>query len=240
MNCQNQVLTLHEILYGTKIISFSLQKLERKTLRIEVLPTKETIVKAPNNISTELILERVKKRAGWILKQIEYFNNFIFTTSSKKYISGETFLYLGRQYILKTEIVQKNETVKLKGKFLTVYVKKVENTEKILNQWYLKNAQEKFTIYSKKVLEQFEQYNVKPTKISIRTMKTRWGSCSKKGNITLNSELIKAPRGCIEYVLIHEMSHLIEFGHTKAFYDLQTKEMPDRKKWKNKLEKLLA
>lgn len=240
MNSQNQVLTLHEIQYWKNSINFSLQKSDRKTLRIEVLPTKETIVKAPNSISTELILERVQKRAFWISKQIEYFDNFVFTTSSKKYISWETFLYLWRQYILKTEIAQKTETVKLKWKFLIVYVKKLENTEKILNNWYLKNAQEKFTIYAKKILEQFEQYNVRPTKISIRTMKTRWWSCSKKWNITLNSELIKSPRWCIEYVLIHEMSHLIEFWHTKAFYDLQTKEMPDWKKWKNKLEKLMA
>jgi predicted metal-dependent hydrolase len=71
-------------------------------------------------------------------------------------------------------------------------------------------------------------------------MQTRWWSCSKKWNITLNSELVKAPRWCIEYVIIHELCHLIEFNHTKAFYELQAKEMPDRQKWKNKLEKMLA
>jgi predicted metal-dependent hydrolase len=71
-------------------------------------------------------------------------------------------------------------------------------------------------------------------------MTTRRWSCSKKWNITLNSELVKAPRWCIEYVLTHECCHLVEFKHTKKFYELLTTIMPDRQKQKNKLEKLLA
>ena len=71
-------------------------------------------------------------------------------------------------------------------------------------------------------------------------MKCRLGSCTAKGKIILNPELIKAPKRCIEYVIIHELCHLIYHDHTQKFIDLQTKEMPDWKKWKNKLELLLA
>jgi predicted SprT family Zn-dependent metalloprotease len=71
-------------------------------------------------------------------------------------------------------------------------------------------------------------------------MPTRWGSCTPKGKIILNPELIKAPKGCIEYVIIHELCHLIHHDHTQKFLDLQTKEMKDWEKWKMKLEKLLA
>jgi predicted metal-dependent hydrolase len=71
-------------------------------------------------------------------------------------------------------------------------------------------------------------------------MPTRWGSCTPKGKIILNPELIKAPKGCIEYVIIHELCHLVHHDHTQKFIDLQTKEMQDWEKWKNKLEKLLA
>lgn len=240
MNSQAQILTLQEIAYWSKLINFSLIQSERKTMRIEVLPTMEVIVRAPLLIWMELVLERIKKRAGWILKQIHYFNSFHPRITKRKYISWETFLYLWKQYILKTEIISKTEEVKLKWKFIMVFVKKLENTEKILNAWYLKNAREKFEIYKEWVLESFEKYNIQPNNIIIRTMKTRWWSCSKKWNITLNSELIKAPRWCIEYVLTHELCHLVEFGHTKAFYELQTKQMPDWQKWKNKLERLLA
>ncbi|WP_353849848.1 M48 family metallopeptidase [Hydrotalea sp.] len=76
--------------------------------------------------------------------------------------------------------------------------------------------------------------------IVLRDMPTRWGSCTPKGKIILNPELIKAPKGCIEYVIIHELCHLIHHDHTQKFIDLQTKEMKDWEKWKMKLEKLLA
>jgi hypothetical protein len=71
-------------------------------------------------------------------------------------------------------------------------------------------------------------------------MPTRWGSCTAKGRIILNPELIKAPKACIEYVIVHELCHLVHHDHTQRFLDLQTKEMPEWEKWKNKLERLLA
>jgi hypothetical protein len=81
---------------------------------------------------------------------------------------------------------------------------------------------------------------VKPIKLEINKMKFRWGSCSTSGRILLNPELIKAPKACIEYVIIHELCHLVHRDHTKAFFNLQTREMPDWEKWKEKLELLLA
>jgi len=71
-------------------------------------------------------------------------------------------------------------------------------------------------------------------------MKLRWGSCSANGNIILNPELIKAPKACIEYVIIHELCHLLHRNHTKAFFALQSRVMPDWEKWKNKLENFMA
>lgn len=71
-------------------------------------------------------------------------------------------------------------------------------------------------------------------------MPARWGSCTAKGKIILNPELIKAPKVCIEYVIIHELCHLIYHDHTQKFLDLQSTEMPDWEEWKLKLEKLLA
>jgi predicted metal-dependent hydrolase len=79
-----------------------------------------------------------------------------------------------------------------------------------------------------------------PFHFLLREMPTRWGSCTPNGKIILNPELIKAPKGCIEYVIIHELCHLIHHDHTRKFIDLQTREMQDWEKWKMKLEKLLA
>ena len=73
----------------------------------------------------------------------------------------------------------------------------------------------------------------------IQETENRWGSCTAKGKIILNTELIKAPKPCIEYVITHEMCHLLHKNHTKAFYALLQKEMPDWERWKNRLEKMM-
>lgn len=198
------------------------------------------IVRAPKDSLPEVIFERVKKKAPWIVKQIYFFEDFYPKITHKKYTTGETFLYLWRQYILKVEITDSLEYVKIKGKFITIYVKNRERVEEILNQWYFEHARKKFHEYVEPIKERFEKFKVEPWKISIRKMKLRWWSCSRKWNITLNYELIKAPRGCIEYVINHEFCHLLEYGHTKRFYDIQTSQMPDWEKWKSKLERLLS
>ena len=80
---------------------------------------------------------------------------------------------------------------------------------------------------------------VKPSGFKLKEMETRWGSCTATGQILLNPRLVCAPRICIEYVIIHELCHLVHRNHTKDFYELLTQEMPDWKKWKMKLEKLM-
>jgi predicted metal-dependent hydrolase len=114
------------------------------------------------------------------------------------------------------------------------------DASKVLHQRYLEQAKEKFLEYNKAIQKKFTHYWVSPKKLIVRRMKSRRWSCSKTWNITLNTDLVQAPRWCIEYVINHEYCHLIEFGHTKKFYELQKETMPDRSKWKNKLEKLLA
>jgi len=84
------------------------------------------------------------------------------------------------------------------------------------------------------------KFSILHSQFLIREMPTRWGSCTPKGKIILNPELVKAPKGCIEYVIIHELCHLIHHDHTQKFINLQTKEMKDWEKWKMKLERLLA
>ena len=118
-----------------------------------------------------------------------------------------------------------------------------KNVKDLVNSWYRKKANEKLNEISIPLLINFiEKYQLSNInyQLSIREMPTRWGSCTSIGKIMLNPELIKAPKGCIEYVIIHELCHLIFHDHTQKFIDLQTKEMPDWEKWKMKLERLLA
>ena len=227
------------IYFGSKQIDFHLEFTDRKSLGISVKPDLKVYVRAPFDTSLEKIKEKLKNKAPWIIKQQSFFLSFHPKLPTRKFISGETHLYMGRQYRLK--IIQgKDELVKLKGKFLVVTTNNKTNTKLLVNDWYLKHAKNKFQSIAQPLIEKFRKYKVRPTSIVLREMPTRWGSCTPKGKVILNPELIKAPTGCIEYVIIHELCHLIHHDHTRKFIDLQTKEMPDWEKWKLKLEKILA
>lgn len=227
------------IQFGSKSIAFHLKYSVRKTLGITVTPDMEVLVKAPENTSIEKVKEKLRKKAPWIIKQLSFFLSFQPKTPQRKYISGETHLYLGRQYRLQVKIGNE-ESVKLKGRFIEVTTSEKSRTKDLLNEWYLQHARIKFHAVAQPLIEKFKKHKVEPSSIVLRDMPTRWGSCTPRGKIILNPELIKAPRGCIEYVIIHELCHLIHHDHTQKFIDLQSKEMKDWEKWKMKLEKLLA
>ncbi len=230
---------IEAILFGSRTIDFRLEFSDRKTLGITVTPEMEVLVKAPSTATIEKVKEKVRKKAPWIIKQQSYFLSFQPRTTIRKYISGETHLYLGRQYRLSVRI-DHEESVKLNGKYLIVSVHEKSRVEEVLSDWYLQQARTKFYSIAQPLIERFRKYDVAPSSIVLLNMPKRWGSCTPKGKIILNPELIKAPRSCIEYVIIHELCHLVHHEHTQKFISLQTNEMKDWEKWKMKLEKLLA
>lgn len=227
------------IQFGSRIIDFRLEYSDRKSLGITVTPEMEVLVKAPTDTTIALVKEKIRKKAPWIIKQQSFFLSFQPKTPNRKYISGETHLYLGRQYRMQIKI-GKDESVKLKGKFIEVTASEKSRTKDLLNDWYLNHARTKFHAVAAPLIDKFKKYKVEPSSIVLREMPTRWGSCTPKGKIILNPELIKAPKGCIEYVIIHELCHLVHRDHSQRFIDLQTKEMKDWEKWKVRLEIILA
>lgn len=227
------------IQFGSKKIDFLVEYSARKTLGITVTPDLDVLVKAPMDSSLDKIKEKLLKKAAWIIKQQSFFLSFQPKTPVRRYVSGETHLYLGRQYLLKIES-SKKDSVKLKGKFIEVHTSDKSKVKGLVKEWYLLHAKSKFKEIATPLIDKFKKHKVEPDSIVFREMPTRWGSCTPKGKIILNPELIKAPKGCIEYVIIHELCHLIHHDHTQKFMDLQTKEMQDWEKWKSKLENLLA
>lgn len=227
------------VTFGSRTIEFTLEYAKRKTLGISVTPDMGIRVRAPLGTSLEQIRERVIKRASWILRQQDFFLTFHPRTTARKFISGETHLYLGRQYLLRVEIGAVT-SVSIKGKFLMVKAADQSEISSVLQSWYVQQAHRKFPVIAAPFIEKFKKYHVAPESMVIRAMPMRWGSCTAKGKIILNPELIKAPKACIEYVIVHELCHLVHHDHTQKFMELQTREMKDWGKWKMKLEKLLA
>jgi predicted metal-dependent hydrolase len=225
--------------FGSKRIDFKLEYADRKSLGITITSDMDVLVRAPVDTPIELIREKIRKKAPWIIKQQSFFLSFHPKTPTRKYVGGETHLYLGRQYRLKINIGE-TESVKRKAGFIEVYTKDKARVKELVIDWYLNNARIKFKSIAQPLIERFKRFDVEPSSIVLRDMPTRWGSCTPKGKIILNPELVKAPKACIEYVIIHELCHLVHHDHTQKFIDLQTKEMPDWEKWKLKLERLLA
>lgn len=227
--------------FGSKRIDFVLLFFERKSLTIKVYPDMKVEVLAPINTGVDIAKRKVRLKAPWILKQIEYFNSFKFGTKPRKYVNGETHLYLGRQYRLKVIPDTINEIKAYRGLLLINAVNTNKAAlEKQLKQWYKQKAGIVFSEIMKGVFPKFRKYKIQEPPILVRSMAKRWGSCTASGKIILNTELIKAPKGCIEYVVAHELAHMVQHNHTKKFFDVLQRIMPDWEKWKAKLEHSLS
>lgn len=239
MDNDNKTSDIRELQYGSKTIRYSLQYRDRKTLGITVNPDLQVVVKAPQDASLEKIEEKLQKLASWIIRQQSYFLTFQPKPAEFQYVSGETHLYLGRQYRLQI-IDGKPQEVRYKGRFIEIVTKDKSKVKALLRNWYRGKAKNKFAEIAEPLILRFKKYNVEPKDIYLLDMPTRWGSCTPKGKIILNPDLIRAPKACIEYVITHELCHLVHHNHTQKFLDLQMKEMPDWEKWKRKLEEMLA
>lgn len=182
------------------------------------------------NGDINFILEKYSK---WIDDKKAYFKEF--ETTKKELVSGESMKFLGKDYRLRV-IKDSKEMVEFDKFFINLYAKNVENFSKkseILEKWYRENA----LIYFLNIANEYNKIiKIDDIKIKIRKMKTRWGSCNaSKKSINLNLELIKKPKICIEYVIFHELAHLIHPNHSKEFYNFLSLHMSD---WKNR-EKIL-
>lgn len=196
------------------------------------------VISASDKVPLEYILDFVKSKAPWIIKNIGYFKDVQPDHAADKvYLSGETFKYLGKQYRLKVEETEGLEGVKYFRGYIYLAVKDKNNLskkEQLVDAWYKEKAQEKFLESLERMYPVIEKYGIGKPEIHIRAMKARWGSCSTESqSILLNSELIKAPKLCIDYVVIHELIHFKYRNHDSDFYNFMTSLMPD---WKQRKE----
>lgn len=235
------VKNLSAVAYGGKEIVFQIFNTDRKTMEIAVSPDCSIVVKVPRGTSEDEIREIVYRRARWITKQINFFQQFRPRTPNRQYVGGETHLYLGRRYRLK--ISQGNDaSVRLVGGFIFITCRGKPRPAKVqlqLDSWYLERARIKFADSVERCFSGFERMGFSQPNLHIRKMKTRWGSLSPRGTLTLNRDLIRAPRDCIDYVVIHELCHLKYRDHSKGFYRLMGQVNPEWVKQKIKLEQAL-
>ncbi len=230
--------TMHTFQYGNTAIEYSLTYADRDALAIHVHPDTSVTVEAPLESKLPEIEKRIHKRAAWIVKQQRQFRRFSVEFPPRKYVSGETHRYLGRQYRLRIfEDDVPIEVVRMDRGIITIFLndKSPENVKKVLEADFRRRAQTIFTEQVDKWYPRFERFDVQKPQVVIRNMRARWGSCTAKGEITLNFKLIQVPKRLIDYVIVHELCHTVVHAHNSEFYALLSRIMPD---WENRREKL--
>lgn len=202
---------------------------KRKTLGLVVERDKSVVVLAPNGTSQETIEDFVERKKFWLFEKINYSPKFGDKPPETPFISGKAITYLGKNY--KLDVVDEAfEGIRFSSKFL-ISRNNLRQAPQILTDWYKEKAKEKIT---PKVERYARQIGVDYKGILISDLKYRWGSCTLKSNLNFNWRLIKAPHFVINYVVIHELAHLIELNHSDRFWNIVKVQMPnylEAKEW---------
>ncbi len=212
-------------------IPYSVIYSDRKTISIIVERDRSVLVRAPLNTNTERIEREIQKRKRLIQKKIEHNQKYPFEKQVKEFVSGESLMYLGKNYKLYV-VDEPVEGVVFDNKFY-ISKEKQKNANKLFKEWYIKAANEMILPKAKMIARQI---GVKYNNINILDIKYRWGSCTPKDNIHLNWRLIKAPVNVIEYIIVHELTHLLEANHTPEFWNRVAAQLPSYDKAKSWLK----
>jgi predicted metal-dependent hydrolase len=232
---------MNKFVYGSFAYEYELIREERKTLSLTVMPDMSIFVKCPFHADDQRIEKFLKKKWFWLQKQLNFFKKFQRKVYKKEYISGESFLYLGRQYQLVVKRAKEDKVALQNGKLVFFTTSPVDNglhTRIYLNAWYNRRAREIFKDRYDEVFKKFDYDN--KLRLEIRKMQKRWGSCIRGKSIVLNPLLVHASKDCIDYVITHELCHVKYKNHDKRFYKLMNSKYPKWEKIKEKLEMRLS
>lgn len=227
----------YQVEYADQVIGFVVKRKKVKNVNLHVKPDLTVEVTANERVPVDFITDFVQSKGHWILKQIGDFQQVQPPKQrEREYVSGETFQYLGKQVRLRVQPATEKEQVKLARGFIYLSVKKPDDRsrkEKLISEWYRQEAQTIFRESLEKNYPRVQKYGVTKPAIKIRLMKSRWGSALiDQGIILLNLELIKAPKYCIDYVILHELIHFKYNNHGEKFYQMLYSLMPDWQKRK--------
>lgn len=214
---------------------FELIRKDVKNINLRVKPNGKILVSANDSVPTRKIDKFVNSKAKWIEKHLNYYEKTRYIKQGEKdYVSGESFRYLGKQYRLKVFQADENKVKYFRG-YIHLYIDDLQDKKKkeeLIEEWYAKRSKVIFKESLEKMHKLVKAYGVDYPSLEVRKMKSRWGSCHiRDKKIVLNSGLIKAPKDCIDYVVLHELIHFKYKNHDSNFFRLQNILMPD---WKDK------
>lgn len=220
---------MYELQYGDTTIQYTLAVALRRTIAISVAPDLRVTVTVPPDTPLDSIEARVRQRAAWIVRQQRDLEQYLPATPPRQYRSGETHRYLGRQYRLKVIQNTPDAVQRTRGWLYvsTPHTSDRAHVQALVQGWYHTEAEQVFGERLDAMLPRFAQHGITRPAVIIKPLQARWGSCAGAGAITLNVRLMQVPATCIEYVIVHELCHLVEHNHSTRFYALLDRMLPD-------------
>jgi len=211
-------------------IEYKLIRSRRRTLALEIARDAALVIRAPHHFDLPTIHRIIEEKKEWILKKQRFYLEKQRSLPIKKYKEGETFLYLGQEYPLK--IADQAEALRYDGAF---YLSQNyhQKAKQLLIQWYKDQA---YQLFASRAGYYSYYIGVKFGKLKLSNAKSRWGACTRSGNIRLSWRLIMAPLWVIDYVIIHELTHILEHNHSKRFWSKIEALYPEYKKCKRWLK----
>jgi len=222
------------IIYQDQRISFDIEYRNRRTMAIQIMPPDKVLVYSPMGVPEDIIRERVKSKGRWILKKLIQLRDIGPGTRDRIFASGQLFLFLGKNYPL---TILKNGRKRPRVFFNDdrFYLELCEldhiKMRKAMEKWYRKKADR---IIDDRIGIYIEKIGKKPQDVKVKEQKRRWGSCTAKGKLYFNWRIIMAPPAVVDYVVVHEMCHLVYLNHSKNFWQKVGSILPDykkRRKW---------
>lgn len=225
--------------YAGREIPYMLTRTNRrKTIRISVDDSGQVHIAAPAGLSEQEIIQRVKTRGAWILRKLAEVQAREYSPAGKKYVEGESFLVLGEDCKLRLHIQPDIKRISIRlnqGNLLVATPTEEQEPLKLaLESWYRSKARE---VVEERINCYYPQVGASPVRVRIKDQKRRWGSCSSKGNLNFNWRVVMAPLPVLDYVIVHELCHLIHLNHSKEFWSLVESVLPDYKERREWLKK---
>jgi predicted metal-dependent hydrolase len=204
---------------------------KRRTFALEIDNQGRLIVRAPARATRAQIEALVVQKSDWIqARQAEVLSQGPLPVN-RQYLPGETFLFLGQTYTL--EIVEcQAEALLLDGKFLLARSAQAKAAE-VFESWYRRQA---FDILSQRTALYAGQTGLRYQQVRVKNLRTRWGSCSNRGNLNFNLRLVMAPLEIVDYIVVHELVHMIHKNHSRLYWDAVAAILPDYKIRRNWLK----